>query len=71
MDNTLTIKLTHKKAEGLIREMEALHLIQIIDEQRKNEPTSLSAKYRGILSNKQGNDLKAHIKKMRQEWSNT
>ena len=60
MDNTLTIKLTNKKAEGLIREMEALHLIQIIDEQRKNEPTSLSAKYRGILSKKQGNDLKAH-----------
>jgi len=36
--------------------------------QRNKQPTKLSNKYRGIISEKEGTELNNHITQMRNEW---
>jgi hypothetical protein len=70
MENTMLIQLTNQKAAGLLHELEELQLIKIIKQNISADKTKLSEKYRGIISKEQGNNLKEHIKQMRNEWNN-
>lgn len=70
MDNTMLIQVTNQKAIGLLRELEALHLIKVIKENFAPVKTKLSDKYKGIISKEQGQNLNEHIKQMRNEWNN-
>ncbi len=72
----MLIELTNQRAASLLRELEALHLIRVIEENiipaEPDQPaTKLSTKYRGILNETQGRQLDEHIEQMRSEWSNT
>ncbi|MVN21711.1 hypothetical protein [Mucilaginibacter arboris] len=68
--DTMLIQLTNQKAAGLLRELEELNLIKVLEENRLDEKTKLSDKYRGIISKEEGEKLNGHIQQMRSEWSN-
>lgn len=68
MEKTILIQLTNQKAEGLIHELEELHLIKVIRE-TVTEKTKLSDKYKGMISKEDGLKLNEHIKQMRSEWN--
>ena len=70
MDNTMLIQVTNQKALGLLHELEELRLIKVLKENFIPAKTKLSAKYRGIISKEQGQNLNEHIKQLRSEWSN-
>ncbi len=70
MENTMLIELIDQRAAGLLRELEELHLIKVIRDNVPIPKTNLSDKYRGIISQEQGKELKQHIDQMRGEWSN-
>lgn len=66
----MLIELTNQKALGLLRELEELHLIKVLEENFAPVNTKLSDKYKGIIDKEQGKDLNEHIKQMRSEWDN-
>ncbi|MGN6196525.1 MAG: hypothetical protein ACTHOB_16420 [Ginsengibacter sp.] len=69
--DTMLIELTNKKAAALLHELEELHLIKVLKENKvANSSNKLSEKYKGIISKKQGQDLNQHIQQMRREWNN-
>ncbi len=70
MENTMLIEVTNQKAIGLLRELEELHLIKVLQENFTPVNTKLSDKYKGIIDKEQGQDLNEHIKQMRSEWDN-
>jgi hypothetical protein len=65
---TMLIQLTNQKAAGLLYELEALHLIKVLNPGKNEVKPRLSDKYRGIISKEQGQSLNEHIKQMRSEW---
>ena len=65
---TLVVELTHKNALQLLRDLEALEVIKLHD--KELETKKLSAKYRGMLSKEEGQDLINHVDQMRSEWNN-
>ena len=65
-NDTMLIQIADKKAMGLLHELEVLHLIKVL---KINIKTKLSDKYKGIISKEQGQNLKEHIKQMRNEWN--
>lgn len=72
----MLIALTNQKAARLLRELEELHLIKVLQENVTQTPSSqstvkLSDKYRGSISPEQGQQLNEHIRQMRSEWSDT
>ena len=70
--DTMLIKLTNQKAEGLLNELEELNLIKICRmENCEPAKTKLSDKYRGFLTHEDGQKLNNHISQMRNEWNNT
>ncbi len=69
MENTMLIELTNHKAIRLLRELEQLHLIKVIEDNTTPTTKKLSEKYRGMLSKEDGKLLNEHIEKMRSEWS--
>ncbi len=68
--DTMLIQLTNQKAAGLLHELEELHLIKVLDKNITADKPKLSDKYRGSISNEQGQQLNEHIKQMRSEWHN-
>ena len=67
--NTMMIELTNQKASGLLFEMEELRLIKIVREKSKPAKTKLSDKYRGFITQEEGQQLNGHISQMRNEWN--
>lgn len=70
MDNAILIQVTNEKALGILHELEELHLIKVLNDKVEIGRTKLSAKYRGILTQKQGSKLDEHINHLRNEWKN-
>ena len=66
---TMLIQLTNKKAVGILRELEELHLIKVLNQNTTPVKTKLSDKYKGIITKEQGQNLNEHIKQMRSEWN--
>jgi hypothetical protein len=67
--DTMLIQLTNQKAVGLLRELEELHLIKVLNENVVPDKLKLSDKYKGILSKEEGQKLNEHIRQMRSEWA--
>lgn len=64
----MLIQLTNQKAIGLLYELQELQLIKVIQENIVPTKLKLFNKYQGILTEEQGQDLKAHVEHMRSEW---
>lgn len=67
--DTMLIQLTNQKAVGLLRELEELHLIKVLEENILVKKPKLSDKYRGIITKEEGGKLNEHVQQMRSEWS--
>jgi hypothetical protein len=69
MKNTMLIQLTDQRAAKLLRELEELNLIKVLQVNASPDATPLSKKYRGSISAEEGKKLDNHIEQMRSEWS--
>lgn len=64
---TILIELKEKRALNILRELEQLSLIKLLEE--KKEPSlSMSEKYRGKLSAETAEAMHKHVEQMRNEW---
>lgn len=70
MEKTVLIELTNQASIRLLREMEALNLIKVL-EGADTTKAKLSNKYRGMISREKGQQLNEHIQQMRSEWNDT
>ena len=62
----MLIELTNENAKGLLHELETLKIIRVLNENMPVPSKSkLSEKYRVIISEEEGQDLKKNVKKMR------
>ncbi len=55
---------------GILRELEELMLIKVIEENFEPVKSRLSQKYKGIITKEEGQRLNDHINQMRGEWNN-
>jgi hypothetical protein len=67
--DTMLIELTNQKATGVLHELEELNLIRIVRVNVAPVREKLSGKYRGMLTRREGVQLKDHINQMRDEWN--
>jgi hypothetical protein len=65
---TLTIKIKDSKTLKLIRDLEDLNLIQVVDTDIKKPITKLSALLNGSISQEQADNMQNELKQMRNEW---
>ncbi|KQS24764.1 hypothetical protein [Dyadobacter sp. Leaf189] len=65
---TYVVELTHDKALQLLRDLEALNVIRIHQNEERTAP-GLSSKYRGTLTKEEGKALSKHISQTRSEWT--
>ncbi|MDR6968022.1 hypothetical protein J2X31_002036 [Flavobacterium arsenatis] len=68
MENTILITLKTDKARNLIRDLEDLNIIEVIKENIV-VGKKMSERFKGLLTRKEGEDLKKHIDQSREEWS--
>jgi len=68
MENTLLITLKTDKARNLIRDLEELNIIEVVKENVLVKG-KMSERFKGLLTKKDGEDLKKHIEKSREEWN--
>lgn len=64
---TCLVQLTHQKARDLLKDLEALDIIKIIEPEPKGIPNS--ERFRGKLSDKTAEALQKHIAQSREEWN--
>lgn len=67
MTNTLLIEIKNDKARNLLRDLEELNIIEVIKENIVSKK-SMSERFKGFLNKEDGENLKNHIAKSRQEW---
>ena len=65
---TIHIQVINQKAVELLRDLEEIQWIKVLEEKVEPVKMKLSEKYRGILTKEQGQKLNQHIKQMRSEW---
>lgn len=63
MADTITIKLTNRKALRLIKDMEELDLIQVL-----KAPPKMSDLRKSIKSRMSNNDINQQLTSIRKEW---
>lgn len=71
MESTILIKLTNNKAIKLLRDMEELDLISVLDENIETKKVKLSHKYKNVFTKEDAKDFIKHTESMRKEWENT
>ncbi len=71
MESTILIKLTNNKAIKLLRDMEELDLISVLDENIETNKVKLSDKYKNVFTKEDAKDFILHTESMRKEWENT
>ncbi len=65
---TMLIQLTHEKAPDLIRDLEAMDIIRVLE--RGNQPVAnLSERFAGKLSAQTTSALQQHVIESRNEWN--
>ena len=67
----MLIKITNKKAIGLLHELEELNLIEVLKENFASEKPKLCEKYKGVFTKDDAKSFNAHTQNMRGEWENT
>ena len=68
--DTMLIELTNQQATRLIYELEGLSLIKVLRGNVEPVKTKLSDKYKGFITQEEGQQLNNHISQMRNEWNN-
>jgi hypothetical protein len=71
MESIILIKLTNNKAIKLLRDMEELDLISVLDENIETKKVKLSDKYKNVFTKEDAKDFIKHTESMRKEWENT
>jgi hypothetical protein len=71
MESIILIKLTNNKAIKLLRDMEELDLIGVLDENIETKKVKLSDKYKNVFTKEDAKDFIKHTESMRKEWENT
>lgn len=66
---TLHIEILNKKVHKLIKSLEALNLIRILDKKKAEPQEDLYKKYVGRLSPEVAEELHEYVKKSRDEWN--
>lgn len=61
LENTMLIEVIDSKTIGLLRELEKLNLIKVLEENLPDNKPKLSAKYRGKLPIEVADNLKSNI----------
>jgi hypothetical protein len=64
---TVTIELLNEKAYGLLKDLEDLHLIRMVDNENTSN-ASLSDRFEGKLSKEAADAMRKHVEQVRQEW---
>lgn len=64
---TMWIELTHEKAPDLIRDLEAMAIIRVLDRQPQASG-NLSERFAGKLSARTAEALQQHVTESRNEW---
>lgn len=68
---TVSVQLLNKKSIKLLKQLEELHLIKVIDDitaPKKSATQKLSDRFEGKLSDDDAKVLHQHIKQIRSEW---
>jgi hypothetical protein len=71
MESIILIKLTNNKAIKLLRDMEELDLIGVLDENIETKKVKLSDKYKNVFTKEDAKDFIKHTESMRKECENT
>jgi hypothetical protein len=71
MESTILIKLINNKAIKLLRDMEELDLISVLDENIETKKVKLSDKYKNVFTKEDAKDFIKHTESKRKEWENT
>ena len=66
--DTLTIKIRDNKTLKLIRDLESLNLIQVINTNPQKKLKKLSTEMTGSISEEQANSMQKELQKIRNEW---
>ena len=64
----LTIKIKDNKALKLIKDLEDLNMIQVVNSDIKESEAKLSSLLVGSISNEQAHNMQLELKQMRREW---
>mgnify|MGYP001153994149 CR=1 FL=1 len=67
---TVTVELRNKNALRLLKDLELANIIRVLDKDRKQEKSKLSASLRGAISKKRAKELNEQLNQMRNEWEN-
>lgn len=65
--DTILIEINDSKAYKLLRDLENMNLIKLVQKKEKSAQ-KLSDKYRGSISGKTAEKLLEQVKKNREEW---
>ena len=66
--DTLTIKIRDSKTLKLIRDLESLNLIQVINNPKEKPAKKLSSEMTGSISEEQANSMQKELQQIRNEW---
>jgi hypothetical protein len=66
--DTLTIKVRDSKTLKLIRDLESLNLIQVVNNPQQKPAKKLSAEITGGISEEQANSMRKELQQIRNEW---
>jgi|AntRauTorcE11897_2_1112592.scaffolds.fasta_scaffold45940_2 hypothetical protein len=65
---TVLVEIKNEKALALLRNLESMKLLRLLDEDTATPAQNLSDKYAGKLSKEVAEELQNHIEKSRSEW---
>ena len=67
---TVTVELRNNNALNLLKNLELIDVIRVIDEDSKGSNGHLAASLRGSISKNRAQDLNNQLEQSREEWEN-
>lgn len=65
---TVTIEIKNEMALSLLRNLESMDILRIIDDKTNKENQKLSERFAGCLSKERTEELQKELTQMRKEW---
>ncbi len=66
--NTVTIQLKHANAKKLLKDLEDMDIIKLVDELHEKNDKLKPSQLRGFLSKEKAKALLSHVEETRNEW---
>lgn len=67
----VTLELLNENAINLLKELEAMHIVRLIQSDvKKQKQTTSKSRYAGTISKKTATMLLKHVEQSRNEWEN-